>query len=689
MRMEDVDKLTDHELRKQLTHYGLPNMPITETTRRLLLEKLKRKIYQEKQEMKLRKRNTRTSSPVKQSGYSLGGPLDYASNAQNNLKIQPELENIPAFNYIPTSSNFTTNNLSERYSMPVMDSIDDNFYQQLLRAEKYNVHDPNMAMNSFKTQPMYTNNTYVNQNYTPHPPADLYYQNNYSPKTSLDTNAVCAGGDPNSNNTHFGIVNKLLSLRSKSLPKQNSYNMNETDMATDRRLRSSNADKKITTKRLIQHLINRVLYKPELRQSFVPHVLIILFFIFFISLAAIYMMIRPNIPATHQIENTNVKICELDMVAEKGMLSTCVENERLEEVKTYIRELLTLLQKRAVHYHCIDSSISAAVSKEEFIKYVLDNLTSTNMNNVDFNIHAMQHLIRANSQLNVKIMSNETNSVDTNSNAVERNVITQFLLAVPQLPFKCILFNKLHTFFIIIGTGAVIGAIVLLAYNIYLRIKRSSDERNLLVKQYSEEIVNELLYQTSLKNETGTGELILNHLRDKLIPINKRKASLWSWDEAIRLLEANDSRIQFCISLHNGEEFRTLKWIGQLNQNEIKINAKKQWQSPAFDNVNKVHNPPTPCLKIRHMFDNSDIQNPNLKQIIKDAILEKVGSRCSMKDLQIDKNTCCVYIRCPKEEDAGIIHNEINGWWFDNRLVSIKFLRLQRYLSRYPNAIET
>lgn len=33
-----------------------------------------------------------------------------------------------------------------------------------------------------------------------------------------------------------------------------------------------------------------------------------------------------------------------------------------------------------------------------------------------------------------------------------------------------------------------------------------------------------------------------------------------------------------------------------------------------------------------------------------------------------------------------MVHDLVNGWWFDGRLVSIKFLRLDRYLTRFPNS---
>lgn len=119
---------------------------------------------------------------------------------------------------------------------------------------------------------------------------------------------------------------------------------------------------------------------------------------------------------------------------------------------------------------------------------------------------------------------------------------------------------------------------------------------------------------------------------------------------------------------------------------ETMLTAKK-WQSPAFDKTNKISTPPTPCLKIRQMFDKYEAANPNLRTIISDAILEKVGPTCKIYDIFLEPQACCVYVRCATTKDAGMVHDEINGWWFDNRLVSIKFLRLERFMDRFPESL--
>ena len=153
----------------------------------------------------------------------------------------------------------------------------------------------------------------------------------------------------------------------------------------------------------------------------------------------------------------------------------------------------------------------------------------------------------------------------------------------------------------------------------------------------------------------------------------------------------------------NGEDFKVIRWIDEnksfsqsSSSNSSRISqqmqqdpspamngrsAKKFWMGPAFDKTNKIKDPPTQCLKIRQMFDKYEANDPGLKQVIQDSILNKLANKnCRIFDVQLDVKTCCVYVKCASNVDAGILHDEINGWWFDNNLVSIKFLRQVRFI---------
>jgi len=45
-----------------------------------------------------------------------------------------------------------------------------------------------------------------------------------------------------------------------------------------------------------------------------------------------------------------------------------------------------------------------------------------------------------------------------------------------------------------------------------------------------------------------------------------------------------------------------------------------------------------------------------------------------------------VVIRCNDLQSAGIAFKGLHGWWFDGRLVTVKYLREQRYEERYPES---
>src|SRR5690349_20371442 len=56
-------------------------------------------------------------------------------------------------------------------------------------------------------------------------------------------------------------------------------------------------------------------------------------------------------------------------------------------------------------------------------------------------------------------------------------------------------------------------------------------------------------------------------------------------------------------------------------------------------------------------------------------------------DIQLDLKTCCVYVKCGSCADAGIVHEEINGWWLESGLAVVKFLKQDKYHQRFPSSI--
>lgn len=72
---------------------------------------------------------------------------------------------------------------------------------------------------------------------------------------------------------------------------------------------------------------------------------------------------------------------------------------------------------------------------------------------------------------------------------------------------------------------------------------------------------------------------------------------------------------------------------------------------------------------------------------IQDAILEK-ADKGKIMHMAVDRGSRegCVYIKCASAEDAGRVYHSLHGWWFDGNLVTVKYLRPERYQYRFPDS---
>ena len=130
--------------------------------------------------------------------------------------------------------------------------------------------------------------------------------------------------------------------------------------------------------------------------------------------------------------------------------------------------------------------------------------------------------------------------------------------------------------------------------------------------------------------------------------------------------------------------------------NEINTQSVNGWQGDAFNKSEKLMNSPTPCLKIRNMFD-TFLMNSDSQMAIKihNDILEKCsisnskfGNNFSILHISCDKKSKegCVYVKCASNEAAGHVYQNLNGTWYNGKLLNVKFLRNDRYLERFPES---
>lgn len=105
---------------------------------------------------------------------------------------------------------------------------------------------------------------------------------------------------------------------------------------------------------------------------------------------------------------------------------------------------------------------------------------------------------------------------------------------------------------------------------------------------------------------------------------------------------------------------------------------------------------PTRFLKVRNMYSEDTKNSKNWQVSIRNAILEKCSSsspngRHGILHMSIgdrDSVDSPVYIKCDSIDSATIAFNALHGQWCERKLVSVKFLREDRYYTRFPEAAE-
>lgn len=452
--------------------------------------------------------------------------------------------------------------------------------------------------------------------------------------------------------------------------------------------------------------------------SAVPFILHSLLIAFFVLVAVAYVAISPNLANTILAADTKHTPCTADYLA-AGV--PCIDIGALEPTLQMVRRTAAELQRRAVDRQCRDATIKPHLSGLEVVRAAVDaSGGQSSVSRIRGTLHDMAYLVQSNPQWGIQPCDAEGNGIAWSADDAQgAHSLLYFVIPNPQLSLKCKFYNKLQKFYTLVGAIALAMAIGYAVYAAYRYIVRRRIARKDTVDFLIADIIQALMERAAAANgDSGSGGrsegslVVINHLRDQLIMPTQRVSLQWAWNEAIRFLEANESRIHFEVGMHNGEDCQMMGWAAEqtvcgTTRNRLSTGvgvtstpgtpagsksggspAVKKWQSPAFDKVNKIADPPTPCLKIRHMFESHEPVTPALQLSIQDAILEKVQhTGCRVFDVQLDAVTCCVYVRCANATDAGIVHEQINGWWFDSRLVSIKFLHLERYVSRFPHGL--
>ncbi|XP_008277000.1 inner nuclear membrane protein Man1 [Stegastes partitus] len=301
---------------------------------------------------------------------------------------------------------------------------------------------------------------------------------------------------------------------------------------------------------------------------------------------------------------------------------------------------------------------------------------------------SLEWIIRTGQDLGIRLTGQVADDPVTEVSEISRLESTH-----PKMPFQC---RFRRAFLTVIVRVLLIAAVVGCVWSVvcYMRYRwRKEEEETRHMYDMVERIIDVLkthgeAYQ---ENQDLQAYLPIPHVRDSLVQPQDRKTMKKIWDRAVNFLSANESRIRTETQRIGGADFLVWRWIQpSLSCDKTSLMPSKVWQGKAFplDRRNSPPNSLTPCLKIRNMFDPVMEVGENWDLAIHEAILEKCSDNDGIVHIAVDKNSRegCVYVKCLSAEHSGKAFKALHGSWFDGKLVTVKYLRLDRYHQRFPQA---
>ncbi|NXH70814.1 MAN1 protein, partial [Hydrobates tethys] len=398
--------------------------------------------------------------------------------------------------------------------------------------------------------------------------------------------------------------------------------------------------------------------------------------LFFLVLGFTYLRMRGSGVA----EDVGVNI--------KNPFSEELQKIKEDEITLMMNSLYALHDKLAqvAGEHECGSSIQRNLTVQEAAAYLknLDPEYESVLNT------ALQWVLNSGEDVGIKCLSNDPNEMDvTNVTDVKYLESTS-----PKMSFRCrfrrAFVNVTHRLSILLlGIAMVWGVLHYMKYRWAKEEEETRQMYDMVVK-----IIDVLRSHSEACSENKDLQpyMPILHVRDSLIPPQDRRKMRKAWNRAVDFLAANESRVRTETRRIGGAEFLVWKWMQPSAAcDKILVIPSKVWQGQAFhlDRRNSPPNSLTPCLKIRNMFDPVMEIGDHWHLAIQEAILEKCSDNDGIVHIAVDKNSRegCVYVKCLSPEYAGKAFKALHGSWFDGKLVTVKYLRLDRYHHRFPQAL--
>ncbi|KAM3858917.1 inner nuclear membrane protein Man1 [Diretmus argenteus] len=399
--------------------------------------------------------------------------------------------------------------------------------------------------------------------------------------------------------------------------------------------------------------------------------------LFFLLLGLMYLRMRGSGAA------------EVDVAIKSHPFGSLFDETYDKTEKDLILKLLLNLHDHlaliAGQHDCGDQQhLNRSLSMEETTAY----LRGQSEDYDDFILSSLEWVIRTGEDVGIRLVGLNADDPLTDVSEILRLESTH-----PKMSFTCrfrrAVLTVISRVFLI---AAVVGCVWGLVYYMKYRWRREEEETRQMYDMV-ERIIDVLRSHNEAcqENQDLQPYLPIPHVRDSLVQPQDRKRMKKVWDRAVSFLSANESRIRTESQRIGGADFLVWRWIQpSLSCDKISLVPSKVWQGKAFplDRRNSPPNSLTPCLKIRNMFDPVMEVGDNWDLAIHEAILEKCSDNDGIVHIAVDKNSRegCVYVKCLSAEHSGKAFKALHGSWFDGKLVTVKYLRLDRYHQRFPQA---
>lgn len=752
---DQVDSMSDAELRTKLAEHGFPIMPITASTRKLLVKKLKLVL-----DNKSKPRNSvdsKVESRRSLARYSSGEESDDTSNSVKDKRgrrtttggamlppVTSKARRPPSKKGSPVKRDSDRGSESEEEKPPVrtheevetvttkritktyVNSTEQDDYETGSDSDVDTDKKTSLFRSSSRSSDYISSTHPTNDASTSPPKSSIFSRPSISP-TGF-TSSLTSSDHLNSIRTRLGLTSTFgdrpsVSSYTSSFPTSSYQPSTSTVDEVEspylsnftRRLSALKADPPKPTSYLDRDTNNGstiltprrsyitgvsrsdvIDYKTAndrkfLKNNLVSLALVGLVALFFFCLFFMYIVKRNDITSVVDDQNSIIPLCQLNIPGNRPGIN-CVPKEQVSYAKDLLKVIHPELTARAAAYKCNVPNAVPYLTEREILDIANAKAETVDISQCRTDLNNLQVLLVNNPRWGLSVVQLKNlytkdveYSVITSTDVVvqQRNKGSVALtITDPSTPFTCLIVNTLYSAGSTFVLVSIISILMLGLHRLYKYYVAYQKRKREDIYSMVEQIIDVISQETE---DSGEPYISVDHVRDTLISPQNREKMASVWDAAVKFIQKNESRVRMEVQSVDGEDCRVWRWVS--SQSSPKRSAA--WQGQAFEtqegSVNNLTVSPTPCLKIRYMFDKNDA-NPNLRAVIQDAILEKCGEVCNILHIDIERSSCCVYVKCATPTDAGIVYRSLHGWWYEGRLITVKYLRLERYMQRFPSS---